>query len=164
MESEVGRTSTNAMMKTHKIFYVLAILSATCANTQQLPVGSLLNISETPAHDPVMIKQDSIYYIFCTGIGISVWSSRDLKNWKKEKPVFDKPPQWAIEAVPGYKGHTWAPDIQFYNGQYYLFYSVSQFGKNTSCIGLAVNKTLEQSSPDYRWRDMGKNNTVYPWP
>ena len=67
MESEVGRTSTNAMMKTHKIFYVLAILSATCANTQQLPVGSLLNISETPAHDPVMIKQDSIYYIFLHG-------------------------------------------------------------------------------------------------
>jgi arabinan endo-1,5-alpha-L-arabinosidase len=33
---------------------------------------------------------------------------------------------------------------------------VSQFGKNTSCIGVAVNKTLHPSSPDYAWTDLGK--------
>ncbi len=38
----------------------------------------------------------------------------------------------------------------------YLYYSVSAFGKNTSCIGLATNKTLDPSDPDYAWTDHGK--------
>jgi len=107
-------------------------------------------------HDPVMIKQDSLYYIFCTGFGISVWSSADMYHWKKEKPVFDAPPQWALRAIPGFKGHIWAPDISYHNGLYYLYYAVSAFGKNTSAIGLATNKTLYHASPDYKWEDHGK--------
>jgi arabinan endo-1,5-alpha-L-arabinosidase len=107
-------------------------------------------------HDPVMIKQDSLYYIFCTGWGITVWSSADMKNWKKEKPVFDKAPEWAVRLIPDFKGHIWAPDISFHNGKFYLYYSVSAFGKNTSCIGLATNTTLHSSDPAYKWDDKGK--------
>jgi arabinan endo-1,5-alpha-L-arabinosidase len=107
-------------------------------------------------HDPVMIKQGNTYYLFCTGMGISVFSSVDRKNWKKEKPVFDSSPAWAVEIIPGFKGHIWAPDISFHNGQYYLYYSVSAFGKNTSCIGVAINKTLDQASSEFKWIDHGK--------
>ncbi|UOG76433.1 arabinan endo-1,5-alpha-L-arabinosidase [Hymenobacter tibetensis] len=109
-----------------------------------------------PAHDPVMIRQNGTYYMFCTGRGIANWSSKDMKTWKEEKPVFAAPPAWAVKAVPGFKGHIWAPDISFHNGVYYLFYSVSAFGKNTSCIGLATNKTLDPASPEYKWVDKGK--------
>jgi arabinan endo-1,5-alpha-L-arabinosidase len=109
-----------------------------------------------PAHDPVMIRQNGTYYMFCTGRGIANWSSKDMKTWKEEKPVFAAPPAWAVQAVPGFKGHIWAPDISFHNGVYYLFYSVSAFGKNTSCIGLATNKTLDPASPEYKWIDKGK--------
>ena len=80
-------------------------------------------------HDPVMIRQDSTYYVFCTGMGISCFSSVDKVHWKKEPPVFSTPPEWAVEAVPGYKGHTWAPDISYHNGKYWLLYSVSAFAK-----------------------------------
>lgn len=111
---------------------------------------------KTPVHDPVMIKQGDTYYLFCTGRGISVWSSPDMVTWKKEKPVFDQAPAWAVAAVPGFKNHIWAPDISFHNGRYYLFYSVSAFGKNTSCIGLATNKTLNSNDPDYEWEDLGR--------
>ena len=107
-------------------------------------------------HDPVMIKHQKTYYLFCTGMGISIFSSADMKNWKKEKPVFDSPPAWAVQTIPDFKGHIWAPDISFHKGVYYLYYSVSAFGKNTSCIGLVANKTLDPSSPDYRWTDHGK--------
>jgi arabinan endo-1,5-alpha-L-arabinosidase len=107
-------------------------------------------------HDPVMIKQGNSYYLFCTGSGISVFSSVDMNNWKKEEPVFDTPPQWAVDAIPEFKGHIWAPDISFHKGEFYLYYSVSAFGKNTSCIGLATNRTLDPSSPDYKWVDHGK--------
>jgi len=106
-------------------------------------------------HDPVMIKQGNTYYLFCTGVGISVFSSTDFKNWKAEKPVFSTAPEWAVKTIPGFKGHIWAPDISFHNGEYYLYYSVSAFGKNTSCIGLATNKTLDATSPDFKWTDHG---------
>lgn len=129
--------------------YWLLLLSAISSSAQTLQT----NIS---VHDPVLIKQDSIYHLFCTGRGISVWSSTDLQHWKSEPSVFASPPQWATEAVPGFKGHIWAPDISYYKGLYYLYYSVSAFGKNTSCIGLATNKTLATSSPEYRWTDHGK--------
>lgn len=79
-----------------------------------------------------------------------------MKNWKFEKPVFDKAPQWAVEAIKGYNGHTWAPDILYHNGLYHLFYSCSAFGKNTSAIGHATNPTLDPSSPDFKWTDHGK--------
>lgn len=109
-----------------------------------------------PVHDPVLIKQDSVYYVFCTGMGISKWSSLNLKDWKKEPPVFATAPAWAVKEVPGYKGHTWAPDISYHNGLYYLFYSASAFGKNTSCIGVATSKTLHTGDTAYHWTDHGK--------
>lgn len=133
-------------MKPINSIFVIVLLLVNAIAFSQMPV----------VHDPVMIKQDSVYYLFCTGWGISCFSSTDRVNWKQEKPVFPEPPDWAVKAVPGYKGHTWAPDISFYHGKYYLFYAVSAFGKNTSCIGLAENSTLHPSSPDYKWIDRGK--------
>lgn len=112
--------------------------------------------STTYAHDPVIIKQNNTYYVFCTGFGITVLSSTDMKDWKTEKPVFASAPQWAVDSIPEFKGHIWAPDIALHNGEYYLYYSVSAFGKNTSCVGLATNKTLDPKSPDFKWVDHGK--------
>lgn len=113
-------------------------------------------------HDPVMIRENSTYYLFATGWGIDVWSSDDMKNWTKENAVFDVAPQWAVDAVPTFKGHMWAPDISFHNGLYYLYYSVSAFGKNTSCIGVATNKTLDPDDPDFKWVDHGKVIESFP--
>lgn len=132
-----------------------------------LLISHLLPAQDTtqliPVHDPVMAKQGNTYYLFCTGRGIAAWSSKDLKTWNKEPPVFIAPPQWAVEAVPGFKGHIWAPDISYYNGLYYLYYSVSAFGKNTSCIGLATNKTLDPSdTANYKWVDHGKIIQSFP--
>nr|WP_039448687.1 family 43 glycosylhydrolase [Pedobacter glucosidilyticus] len=115
-----------------------------------------------PVHDPVLIKQDSVYYLFCTGRGIGNWSSKDLKNWKKEEAIFNEAPEWAVKAVPGFKNHIWAPDISYHQGKYYLYYSISAFGKNTSCIGLAVNTTLHPQDSNYKWVDMGKVIQSYP--
>jgi arabinan endo-1,5-alpha-L-arabinosidase len=112
--------------------------------------------TDISVHDPVMTRQDSTYYIFCTGNGIAMWSSKDRLHWKAEKPVFAMAPQWAVDAIPGFKGHIWAPDISFYNGLYYLFYSVSAFGKNTSAIGVTTNTTLHTDDPAYHWVDHGK--------
>ncbi len=139
-----------------KLLFLLPILIF-CTNVfAQSYQSKPFNDTLPPVHDPVIIKQESTYYIFCTGNGINVFSSKDMKHWKQEKPVFDNPPKWALDAVPGFKGHIWAPDISYHNGQYYLYYAVSAFGKNTSCIGLAINKTLDPLSKDFSWMDHGK--------
>lgn len=118
--------------------------------------------AEVRVHDPVMAVCDGKYYLFATGRGISIWSSDDMKSWKKEKQVFSSPPEWTVEAVQSFKGHFWAPDISFHNGLYYLYYSVSAFGKNTSCIGLVTNVTLNPEDPRYQWVDRGKVIQSYP--
>lgn len=106
-------------------------------------------------HDPVAIREGDRYYLFCTGHGISVFSSPDLEEWHREKPVFETAPSWTKEVVPGFKNHIWAPDISFHNGKYYLYYSVSAFGKNTSAIGVATNVTLNPDDEDFEWKDHG---------
>ena len=106
-------------------------------------------------HDPVVIQEGDTFYLFCTGNGIAVWSSLDLKQWRREDPVFSQAPAWAKEINERFRNHIWAPDITFRDGQYYLYYSISAFGKNTSAIGLTVNKTLDKNSQDFKWEDKG---------
>jgi arabinan endo-1,5-alpha-L-arabinosidase len=133
------------MRYTSLLFLLLALGDFLSVNAQNIRV-----------HDPVMAKEGNTYYLFCTGMGISGYSSQDMVNWKQEKPVFSAAPQWAVDAIPGFKGHIWAPDISFHDGQYYLYYSVSAFGKNTSAIGLATNTTLDPTSKEFKWVDHGK--------
>jgi arabinan endo-1,5-alpha-L-arabinosidase len=133
-------------------FFLLAAAAVAAESTQ----------TDVPIHDPVIIRQNGTYYVFATGMGISVWSSSDLKNWKQEKPVFDSPPAWAVQAVPTFKGHIWAPDIAYHDGTYFLYYSISAFGKNTSCIGVATNKSLDPTDPKFKWVDHGKVIESFP--
>jgi len=110
-------------------------------------------------HDPVMIRQGEIFYVFSTGGRrrggiIPIRCSRDLYNWKYCGAVFDELPEWASIEIPGTRG-AWAPDISFFNGKYHIYYSISTFGKNNSAIGLVTNHTLNPNSPDYQWQEHG---------
>lgn len=42
-------------------------------------------------------------------------------------------------------------DVTYYNGKYWLYYSVSSFGSNTSLIGLASATNLSSGG----WKDEG---------
>lgn len=106
-------------------------------------------------HDPVMAREGKTFYVFSTSPGLNLFSSTNLKDWRYEDPVLKDEPKMARQVAPDFAGHLWAPDIQFHNGQYYLYYSASAFGKNTSGIGLSVNKTLDPKSPDYAWKEVG---------
>lgn len=108
-----------------------------------------------PVHDPVAAYCDGSWYLFSTGHCISIMKSDDMKSWLPAGQVFESAPQWALDEIPGYRGHTWAPDIYCRDGIWYLYYSCSDAGKNTSAIGVATNRTLNPDSPDYRWEDHG---------
>ena len=145
-----------------RLFLFLAvILTTTIAfsqpdNAGQRPRMPRFDTKHPDVHDPVMaLGEDGRYYIFSTGMGVGVMSSADRKEWRREPSVLNPIPQWATDTVRGYRGHTWAPDISKHNGLWHLYYSCSTFGKNGSAIGLAVNKTLDPKSPDFRWEDRG---------
>nr|WP_232362665.1 arabinan endo-1,5-alpha-L-arabinosidase [Salinimonas chungwhensis] len=110
---------------------------------------------QVEVHDPVMTKENDTYYVFSTGPGITYYESTDLKNWQLTGRVFADEPSWARRVAPGFGGHLWAPDVYEKNGKFYLYYSVSAFGKNTSGIGVTVNETLDPDSDNYRWVDQG---------
>jgi arabinan endo-1,5-alpha-L-arabinosidase len=103
----------------------------------------------------VIIKQGDTWYIFTTGTGITMKRSEDGTHWENIGPVFSPQPEWNRELVPLNDGNLWAPDIFYHQGKYYLYYSVSSFGSNTSAIGLATNVTLDPTDPDYAWVDEG---------
>jgi arabinan endo-1,5-alpha-L-arabinosidase len=81
--------------------------------------------------------------------------SSDLNKWERLSPVPSKLEWVTDDVIPGYRSGYWAPDIQFLNGVYYLYYSPSAFAKNTSAIGVMTNTTLDQNNPDYKWVDRG---------
>jgi hypothetical protein len=85
---------------------------------------------------------------------IPIRCSTNLLDWKRCGSAFDSLPQWATNEITRARG-AWAPDISFFNGKFHLYYALSSFGVNESAIGLAVNDTLDQSSPRYQWVDQG---------
>jgi arabinan endo-1,5-alpha-L-arabinosidase len=68
------------------------------------------------------------------------------------RAVFKQAPAWTTHAVPENRGHLWAPDLIVVSNKYHLYYSVSSWGKTTSAIGLATNRTLDPDDPRYSWR------------
>lgn len=121
------------------------VLVAPAAVHAELPV----------VHDPVITKQGDTYYLFCTGRGIDVWSSTDRETWQRRTRVFDRAPEWVREMLPDFRNHIWAPDIYQEDGAYYLYYSVSAFGRNNSAIGVATSTTLDADADGYEWVDHG---------
>lgn len=106
-------------------------------------------------HDPVMAWEGDSCYVLSTGVGINVMASTDMVTWHPSRPVFGRAPQWAVDSVPGYRGHTWAPDILRVGQEWHVYYSCSTFGRNRSAIGLATGRSLSPASPDYGWTDQG---------
>ena len=117
--------------------------------------------AEPMVHDPVMAEQGGTYYLMSTGRGIQVAESSDRKTWRvwRGVPLVTTVPAWTHDSVPGFRDHIWAPDIIRYRGRWWLNYSCSTFGKNTSAIGLLSTDSLRPLSADgtntIRWRDEG---------
>ena len=109
-------------------------------------------------HDPSIMKAGDTWYVFATGLAphghMAIRCSQDLQVWKHCGQVYTEIPEWIRKESPGTK-ELWAPDISYFDGEYHLYYAYSLFGKNSSGIALATNKTLDAASPDYKWVDQG---------
>ena len=112
----------------------------------------ILHTTTPFVHDPVMAYEDSLYHLYCTGIGIQHMTSKDRQTWTIDpRPVMSVMPQWTHDSVPGFVHHVWAPDVIRWHNRWWLAYSCSTFGKNGSTIGLLTSPSL--SAPV--WNDEG---------
>lgn len=110
--------------------------------------------------DPEILyaEQTQTYYIYSTTDGhpgwggwyFTVFSSKDLKNWKEEGVMLDV----KSDQVPWAKGNAWAPCIEekkVSSGyRYYFYYSAHPTDGNSKQIGVAVS-----DSPTGPFKDLG---------
>jgi arabinan endo-1,5-alpha-L-arabinosidase len=137
------------------IIPILVILSLTLS-TGLVRADYEVLTGDYSSHDPVVMRQGDDYYVFCTGTRIPIRKSTDMHDWQFVGNVLASIPEWVHTVVPNYSGSSvWAPDISYFNGRYYLYYSVSTFGSNVSAIGLVTNTTLDPCDPEYQWVDSG---------
>jgi arabinan endo-1,5-alpha-L-arabinosidase len=114
------------------------------------PPTTLALSGDLGTHDPSAIFADGVYYLFATGNGIATKTSTNLLDWRGTPDVFSSIPSWVAGKLSGVS-NVWAPDISFFNGVYHLYYAVSTFGSNKSCIGHATRASLGSGS----WTDHG---------
>lgn len=101
--------------------------------------------------DPTVIKVDNGYfYVYATENirNTPIHRSKDLVNWELVGTAFTDETRPNFES----KGGLWAPDINFINGKYVLYYSMSVWGGEWTCgIGVAT-----ADKPEGPFTDHGK--------
>jgi arabinan endo-1,5-alpha-L-arabinosidase len=124
--------------------------------------------------DPSLIRGqqpgDNYWYMYCTKDplndedrdgnnnfifhNIPMLRSLDLVNWEYVGDAFATPPSWG-EPTSG----IWAPEIQFLNGKYYLYYVMTDTKPEVSgapgCGGDSAIGVATSSSPTGPWADHG---------
>lgn len=90
--------------------------------------------------DPSVIKApDGYFYLYATEDthNVPIYRSKNLVNWRYVATAFTDATR-PMDYCPN--GGIWAPDINYINGQYVLYYSKSEWGKTwENGIGVAVS-------------------------
>ncbi|MHC5797885.1 arabinan endo-1,5-alpha-L-arabinosidase [Lacisediminihabitans sp. FW035] len=124
---------------------------------------------DTHMHDPSVIKVGSCYYGFSTGFeggpgngSVTIRKScaaGGASGWTYLGTVWNSVPAWITTKLGSTPPNIWAPDINYYNGKFYLYYAASIWGQNTVAVmGLATATNIEGP-----WTDQGMVTDVnYP--
>lgn len=119
-------------------------------------------------HDPSVIKVGSCYYGFSTGFeggpgngSITIRKTCDptmVTGWTYVGTVWNSVPAWITTRLGQTPPNIWAPDINYFNGKYHLYYGASIWGTNTATMGLLTATNIEGP-----WTDEGEvTNVNYP--
>lgn len=153
-------------------FLAASLLAAVAGCSGEAQATAIDATGSLDTHDPALIiddndtetTDDDTWYVYSTGDGAvglgspMVRRSQDHgKTWEKIGPAWKAvdEPYWSRSIIEGVDNF-WAPEVYEHEGTYYMYYSASTFGSNTSLIGLYTNTTLDVDSPDYRWVDQGE--------
>ncbi len=114
--------------------------------------------------DPTIIKaNDGYFYLYATEDirNTPIHRSSDLTNWEFIGTAFTNATRPVFEP----KGGLWAPDINYINGKYVLYYSMSVWGGEWTCgIGVATSDKPEGPFVDhgklFRSNEIGVQNSI----
>lgn len=117
--------------------------------------------------DPsVIMAKDGYFYLYATEDtrNLPIHRSKDLINWEFSGTAFTDETRPSFEP----KGGIWAPDINYFNGQYIMFYSMSVWGGEWTCgIGAATAQKPEGPFTDrgmlFRSNTIGVQNSIDPF-
>lgn len=141
--------------------FMLAVVLTGCLI---LPVTAAFweTTGDNIVHDPTIIRVGNTWHVFSTGQGIQHLMSTDGIHWTRTSQVFPAPLSWWSQYVPNQSyNDVWAPDIEYYNGRYYLYYSISTFGSRVSAIGLASAANINGPWTDHGLVIRTTNNDDY---
>lgn len=149
-------------VRTLATLLVTGLLLTACAS--ETPAATEVDVSgDIATHDPALVVTDDAWYVYSTGdlhVGLGApqirRSTDDGQTWELVGTVWDEEtrPTWVYDEIPTVSNF-WAPEVVEHEGTYYLYYSASTFGRNTSVIGVTTNTTLDPDDPDYEWVDQG---------
>ena len=124
-------------------------------------------IIATSLPDPSIVKSpDGVFYLFATENirNLPIYRSTDLLKWQYVGTAFTDAsrPKWN----PG--GGIWAPDINYVDGKYMLYYSKSTWGGEwTCCLGVASATQPQGPYTDHGAlfisEDIGIQNCIDPF-
>ncbi|MDQ0428612.1 arabinan endo-1,5-alpha-L-arabinosidase [Planomicrobium stackebrandtii] len=152
----------------------MAIILAGCSQEAEQPAEteSFANpVYEPVLADPSIIQaEDGSYYAYGTEDAwgddsetklVPISRSTNLIDWEFVGEAFEEKPDWKTA------GDLWAPDIQFYNDQYMLFYSLSLWGDSNPGIGVAVAASpagpFEDKGKLFTSEEIGVDNSIDPF-
>ena len=136
--------------------FSLALLLSSCGGggSEASASGSLKTQSDIAIEENARVHDPSVFYDEATGTyyafgsHFAVASSTDLVNWKQVatdgaagQRLLYGTTEWRSvlaqsDALLGGRENTWAPDVERYNGKYYMYYSLTAgFGSSSSVIG-----------------------------
>lgn len=117
--------------------------------------------------DPTVVKaEDGYYYLYATENirNVPIYRSRNLTDWKYVGTAFtdESRPTWNP------KGGIWAPDINYVDGKYLLYYSKSEWGGEWTCgVGVASATSPEGPFTDHGAllisENIGVRNSIDPF-
>ena len=159
----------NDMIYSIKLFTLLVLISACKSNetvtTMPVPVVTYNNpVVNYSLPDPTIIKaNDGYFYLYATEDirNTPIHRSKDLVNWESVGTAFTKGTRPTFEP----KGGLWAPDINYINGKYVLYYSMSVWGGEWTCgVGVATADSPEGPFTDhgklFRSNEIGVQNSI----
>lgn len=126
-------------MNPKKIIAALVLLAAPMLAEAQSDEFYYYNpVVRNSLPDPTLVKaSDGYFYLYATEDirNVPIYRSKDLVKWSYLHPAFTE--QTRPKFVTG--GGIWAPDINYINGQYVMYYSMSTWGGEWACgIGVAT--------------------------
>lgn len=117
--------------------------------------------------DPTIIQSgDSAFYLYATEDirNIPIMKSKNLVDWELTGTAFSN------ETRPDFEpdGGLWAPDINYIDGRYVLYYSMSVWGGEWTCgIGVATSDCPEGPFTDhgklFRSNEINVQNSIDPF-